>query len=303
MELMLSIFVFGAVFLAMQRVMRRSPRAVAHLSRHQVVMPGVGGGAVVRPRTGILTPVSGGQIAGWAVKTVRHEARTKTEQLLLQAGSPMPLGRFLTIRVAFQFVLTPIFALLTYQEYGFSRNGILLLVVGLAVLPQLPRVWLKRKARKRSHEIEMAMPDALDLLVVCVEGGLSIDGAMMQVARRTGGLLSTEITRLLGEVSNGVSRREAFTGLGARSQSESLAIFCTTIVQADKMGMSIASTLRTLVETMRQKRRLKAETQARKAPIKMLPILAVFMMPSLFIVILGPMILSMVEFFGTMNAQ
>lgn len=301
MELMLSIFVFGAVFLAMQRVMRRSPRAVAHLSRHQVMMPGVGGGAVVRPRTGIQTPVSGGQIAGWCAKTVRHEARTKTERLLLQAGSPMPIGRFLTIRVAFQLVVTPLFALMVYQEYGFSRNGIVLLFIGLAVLPQLPRVWLKRKARNRSHEIEMAMFDALDLMVVCVEGGLSVDGAMLQVARRTGGLLAREITRLLGEVSNGVSRREAFEGLGARSRSESLAIFGPTIVQADKMGMSIASTLRTLIETMCQTRRLKAETQARKAPIKMLPILAIFVMPSLFIVILGPMVLSMIEFFGSMN--
>lgn len=303
MELMLSIVVFGVVFLTMQRVMGRSPRTVAHLSRHQVVVPGAGGGAVVRPRTGILTPVSGGQIAGWAAKTVRHEVRSKTERLLIQAGSPMPIGRFLVIRVAFQAIVTPLFALMVYQQYGLSRNGLGLLIVGVGVLPQLPRVWLKRKARKRSRELEIAMPDALDLLVVCVEGGLSIDGAVQQVARRTSGLLAAELTRLLTEVSNGASRREAFFNLGNRSQSESLVVFCTTIVQADKMGMSIASTLRTLVDTMRQKRRLRAETQARKAPIKMLPILAIFMMPSLFIVILGPMILSMVEFFSSMNAS
>lgn len=215
----------------------------------------------------------------------------------------MPIGRFLVIRVAFQAIVTPLFALMVYQQYGLSRNGLGLLIVGVGVLPQLPRVWLKRKARKRSRELEIAMPDALDLLVVCVEGGLSIDGAVQQVARRTSGLLAAELTRLLTEVSNGASRREAFFNLGNRSQSESLVVFCTTIVQADKMGMSIASTLRTLVDTMRQKRRLRAETQARKAPIKMLPILAIFMMPSLFIVILGPMILSMVEFFSSMNAS
>jgi tight adherence protein C len=300
-DLAIGMFVFGVVFLGMQRVMRRSPRAVAHLSRHAVVMPGVGGGAALRPKTGILSPVSGGHVAEWATKTVSREIRSKTERLLVQAGGPMPLGTFLTIRAAFVLGLTPFFALMVFQEYGFSRNGVALIVVGALFIPQMPRVWLKRKARKRSKEIELAMPDALDLLVVCVEGGLSIDGALQQVARRTGGLLAEELTRLLTEVSNGASRRDAFINLGNRSQSESLVIFCTTIVQADKMGMSIAATLRTLVDTMRMKRRLKAETQARKAPIKMLPLLAIFMMPSLFIVILGPMVLSMIEFFGSMG--
>jgi tight adherence protein C len=95
-----------------------------------------------------------------------------------------------------------------------------------------------------------------------------------------------------------MSRRDALQAMASRSQSQSLSIFCTTMVQADKMGMSVASTLRTLVETMRTQRRQAAETQARKAPIKMLPFLVVFMMPALFIVILGPAVLEMIEFFS-----
>ena len=82
-----------------------------------------------------------------------------------------------------------------------------------------------------------------------------------------------------------------------RSASESLKIFCATIIQADRMGMSIASTLRTLADTMRMRRRQAAETQARKAPIKMLPFLTIFMIPSLFIIILGPVVLNIVKFF------
>jgi tight adherence protein C len=91
-------------------------------------------------------------------------------------------------------------------------------------------------------------------------------------------------------------RRDGFLSLGDRSQSESLKIFTATIIQADKMGMSIATTLRTLAETMRTRRRQAAETQARKAPIKMMPFLVFFMIPSLFIVILGPAVLSIIQF-------
>ncbi len=91
-------------------------------------------------------------------------------------------------------------------------------------------------------------------------------------------------------------RRDALYGLGERSQSESLKIFCATIIQADRMGMSIAMTLRTLADTMRTRRRQAAETQARKAPIKMLPFLVIFMIPSLFVIILGPAVLNIIGF-------
>jgi tight adherence protein C len=180
---------------------------------------------------------------------------------------------------------------------GLTPRGIGLAVLCLFVFPNLPRIWLKRKARKRARRLELAMPDALDLLVVCVEGGLSLDGGLQQVARRTKGELSLELQRLQAEVNAGTSRRDALQAMAARSQSQSLSVFCTTMVQADKMGMSVASTLRTLVETMRTKRRQAAETQARKAPIKMLPFLVVFMIPSLFTIILGPAVLGIMEFF------
>ena len=120
-------------------------------------------------------------------------------------------------------------------------------------------------------------------------------------ARRTEGLLAAEFRRLLGEISTGKARRDALQALAARSSSESLGALCTTIIQADKMGVSIATTLRTLAETLRTKRRQAAETQARKAPIKMLPFIVFFMLPSLFVVILGPVVIGIMEMFQDVN--
>jgi tight adherence protein C len=221
--------------------------------------------------------------------------RSKVSKRLQEAGSPFPVGTFLLMRAAFMFVLTPLALLYIFRTSGFTAMGILLMVFATLALPQLPSLYIKRKARKRTKEIERAMPDALDLLVVCVEGGLSLDGGVQQVSQRTQGVLATEFQRLLSEVATGMARREALQGLAGRSASQSLSALCATVIQADKMGVSIATSLRTLAETLRTQRRQAAETQARKAPIKMLPFIVFFMLPALFIVILAPIAVGFME--------
>ena len=295
MEILIPAGVFVAVFAAAILVTGRAERPVTRLARHQV-----GGGALVaepRSRLPLLGGARASAAGSLATRVARKEVRSKSARLLLEANSPMPLGTYLLLRGAFTFVLGPLMVLTLLQTQGLTARGIGMAAVGLVVTALLPQTRLKRNARKRARRIERAMPDALDLLVVCVEGGLSLDGGLQQVARRTEGKLANELRRLQSEVGTGMARRDALQALASRSRSESLGIFCTTMVQADKMGMSVASTLRTLVETMRTRRRHAAETQARKAPIKMLPFLVVFMIPSLFVVILGPAVLGMMEFF------
>jgi tight adherence protein C len=296
-ELLFTGSVFVAAFAAILLVTGRSARPVARLARHQVLT-----GAAGQPAQRRRLPILGGRrtaaTGGLATRLVRQEVRSKSEKLLREADSSMPLSTYLLLRLVFLLVLAPLMAVMLLASQGLTPRGIGLALLALVVLPNLPRVSLKRKARKRAYRLERAMPDALDLLVVCVEGGLSLDAGLQQVARRTKGELSTELHRFQAEVNTGMSRRDALQAMASRSQSQSLSIFCTTMVQADKMGMSVASTLRTLVETMRTQRRQAAETQARKAPIKMLPFLVVFMMPALFIVILGPAVLEMIEFFS-----
>lgn len=305
MELVVPALIFTMVLLAGVILARRADRTLEHLARHEIA-GGPGGATFAAPqlRTAILSgmphPGAVGKVAALAA---RREVKTKAAKLLLEAGNPMPLGTFLLLRMVMLFGVTPLFLLIILRGQGITPRGIVMAAVGLLVLPNVPMVMVKRKARKRAHAIELAMPDALDLLVVCVEGGLSLDGGLQQVSQRTEGILAGELRRLLGEISTGVSRRDAFQALAARSQSQSLAIFATAIIQADKMGTSIASTLRTLAETMRTRRRQAAETQARKAPIKMLPFLVFFMIPSLFIVILGPTVLAIMDFFASFNQR
>jgi tight adherence protein C len=295
------LLIFAVVFGGAVALTRRSGGAVGRLARHEIVAAGP---AVAAPQP--RTPILGGiprtsSVGELAAKATPERMKSKSAKLLLEAGSPMPLATYLLLRILMTFVMMPLFVLLMLKRQGLNPVGIVMIAVAVLIMPNTPQVMMKRRARKRSRTIEMAMPDAMDLLVVCVEGGLSLDGGLQQVAQRTEGTLATELRRLLSEITTGMGRREAFQGLVARSRSQSLAIFATAIVQADKMGTSIGTTLRTLAETMRTRRRQAAETQARKAPIKMLPFLVIFMIPSLFIVILGPTVLAIVEFFHKTN--
>jgi len=301
-EVLLAGLVFLIVFGGILLLTQRSQRTMAHIGRHEITLAGAGGVPVQQTRTAILGPNSRTSSVGEVVtRLTRPQVRTRSAKLLLAAGSPMPLTTFLLLRVAFLFVVMPISVLRIYGLMGLSLIGIASILMTALTTPQMPLLYVKRKARKRAHAIEIAMPDALDLLVVCVEGGLSLDGGLQQVANRTEGPLAVELRRLQGEISAGMARRDAFQGLGQRSKSQSLVTFCSTIVQADKMGISIAATLRTLAETLRTRRRQSAETQARKAPIKMLPFLVFFMMPALFIVILTPAIVQFINFFNQMG--
>jgi tight adherence protein C len=298
MDLFLPLLVFGIVLLGVLYLARRSQQTVTRLSRHEIAAGGGATAAVARTRTHILADVrQSGAVGKLAAKASPDDLRSKSEKLLVHAGNPISLGSYLLLRAVFMFVVTPFGLYYIYQDMGLSASGIMFLVIILVVSPNLPPLYIKRKARKREREIERAMPDALDLLVVCVEGGLSLDGGLQQVALRTEGLLARELRRLQAEISTGMARREALQSLASRSTSQSLSALCTTINQSDKMGVSIASTLRTLAETLRTRRRQAAETAARKAPIKMLPFIVFFMLPALFIVILGPVAIGLIQMF------
>ncbi|MFL5761821.1 MAG: type II secretion system F family protein [Thermomicrobiales bacterium] len=298
MDFLLPICVFGLVLAGVLYVVRRSNQTVARLSRHEIASSGGFAAVAPRPRTTILADVRQSGVAGkLAARISPDDLRSKSAKLLLHAGDPMSLGTYLLVRAAFLFLLTPYGLYYVHQHMGLSSTGIIFSIIVLVVFPNLPPLYIKRKARKREREIERAMPDSLDLLVVCVEGGLSLDGALQQVGTRSKGLLASEIRRLQAEITSGMARRDALLLLASRSSSQSLGALCSTINQSEKMGVSISTTLRMLSETLRTQRRQGAETAARKAPIKMLPFIVFFMLPALFIVILGPVAIGMLQMF------
>jgi tight adherence protein C len=154
----------------------------------------------------------------------------------------------------------------------------------------LPDMWIQDERKRRRKKIEKLLPDTVDIIAISVEAGLAFDAACQRVAMKSKDALAAEFEQFLLELRLGKSRREALRNIVWRTGVPDLSQFITAIIQADQLGVSIANVLRIQSEQMRVKRRQRAEEQAHKAPIKMLFPMALFIFPSLFVVILGPVV-------------
>lgn len=155
----------------------------------------------------------------------------------------------------------------------------------------LPQFYLKKRIKERMKGIAKGLPDAIDLLVVSVEAGLGFDMALAKVVEKSEGPLSDEFERSLEEMRLGYPRAQALKNIAKRVQLDDLQSFISAIIQADQLGASIGSVLRIQSEGMRVKRRQRVEETAMKAPIKMLFPMVLFIFPTIFIVVLGPIVL------------
>jgi len=151
-----------------------------------------------------------------------------------------------------------------------------------------PDLAIYQIAYNRKDQIRKDLPDALDLLTITVEAGLAFDAAVTQVARNTEGPLADEFYRVLQEIQLGLARSQALEQMAERIDLEELNIFVSAVVQADSLGIPIAQVLRVQAKEMRIKRSQRAEEAAKKAPVKILFPLIFCILPSLFVVVLGP---------------
>jgi tight adherence protein C len=173
-----------------------------------------------------------------------------------------------------------------------SYSMSLVLAVALAVFT--PRAVLDRLIAARQHRIRLGVPDALDLLVVCIEAGTALDASLQRVAREMVTMhpaLAGELTVMTRRMSAGVSRADALTLLHERTGVSELRSLATHLIQSERWGTSVAAVLRVYARDLRRKRRLVAEKRAATAGTRMLFPLALFIFPTIFIVILGPAIL------------
>lgn len=164
-----------------------------------------------------------------------------------------------------------------------------------------PFIWLRVKRNRRQNEIQRALPDALDLLVVCVEAGLGLNQALMRVSDemdRISPILADELTIVSLQIRAGTPRQEALKNLGERTGISDVRSLVGMLVQTDRFGTSIANALRVHAETLRDKRRQRAEEEAAKLSIKMLFPLVAFIFPAIFVVLLGPAVFRLMEAFS-----
>jgi tight adherence protein C len=196
---------------------------------------------------------------------------------------------------------------------GASAAALFSLLLGFGMAPSIavvaigavagyfgPNMYLYQKGYDRTAQMQRSLPDALDLLVISVEAGLGFDSAMAQVARNTDGPLANEFARVLQEMQIGLGRSKALRALSDRSTLPDLRSFASAMVQADAFGIPIGQVLRVQSDEIRVKRRQRAEEKAQKVPVKILLPLMGCILPCLFIVILGPAGISMMEMFGSM---
>jgi tight adherence protein C len=159
----------------------------------------------------------------------------------------------------------------------------------------LPDSLIGSKAEDRQKEILNSLSDTLDLLTISVEAGLSLNAAIAQVVHNVPGTLSQEFARMLQEIQLGVSRSEAFRHLAERTDVDELNAFALAMIQADVFGVSISSVLRTQAQQLRIKRRQRAEAKAQQTPVKIVFPLILCILPALFVVIVGPGVIRIVQ--------
>ena len=223
----------------------------------------------------------------------------KVRQKFIHMGNPSPqaVDRFLAIRV-----VTVVAAALTFL-FVFVINltpfdGKLKLAVGgllMAVFLIGPDSVLNRTVEERQQKIQRSLPDVLDLLTISVEAGLGFEQALDRVIHAVPGPLTEEFSRMLGETRAGASRADAMRAMDERCDTPELRSFVLAIIQADTVGVSIGRVLRGQAEEMRIKRRQLAQERAQKAPVKMLIPMVFCIFPALFVVVLGPAMMMIVE--------
>jgi tight adherence protein C len=237
------------------------------------------------------------RLSGTVARITSQSFTERTEKRLALAGYPgnLRVGDWLGIKaiaaVVGAAILFILFGLLGQNLFA----GLGLAGAGLGIGYTVPEFWLGGRVKKRQKAILLQIPDALDLLTISVRAGLGFDGALGKVVEKLKGPLTDEFRRALAEIRVGKTRREALRDIVPRTEVPALTNFIGAIIQAEQLGVSISKVLQVQSEQLRIERRQRAEEMAAKAPIKMLFPLVGCIFPSLFIVILGPAIILIVQ--------
>lgn len=232
-------------------------------------------------------------------RTNKRGKAEKIERKLLQAGTPYSMTpfEFRIIQLGLLIVL-PIFSFIVLVIANVSIGKLLfMLIATLAISMYFPHAFLKMKIKSRNHKAVIELSDFIDLLAVSMEAGLGFDQALSKVVSKKHGVLADEFQRCLEELRLGKTRRESLSGVRERLQVDDIQMLIGNIIQAEQLGIGMVQILRIQSEEVRIRRKQRAEEKAMKAPIKMLFPLVIFIFPCIFIILLGPVMLQLMETF------
>jgi tight adherence protein C len=233
---------------------------------------------------------------GKMLPAVSTEKASRTQLLMIRAGYRSSEGLLAMRGIKLIF---PIAALAGVYLTGMYRaNPFLVPVMALGLGYLLPDMWLTWRVKSRQHKLRRALPDALDLLVICVEAGLGLDQALMKVSqdmRISHPQLSEELQLVNMEMRIGKTRIDALRELARRTGLDDIKALVAMLIQTERFGTSIAQSLRVYSDDMRLKRRQRAEEMSAKTSVKMVPALVFFIFPALMVVILGPAIITLIR--------
>lgn len=220
------------------------------------------------------------------------------EHKLVLAGRPTnwPLERLLAVKIILAIVGIAV-ALARVALGGSAGINVLMIVLAL-LLYVTPDVLLSARASERQRAILLALPDTLDQMTICMEAGLGFEAAMARTSQSNAGPLAQEIVHTLQEIQVGVGRRQALNALANRSQVPDLRHFVSAVLQAERYGVPVARVLNDQASELRLKRRQRAEEAAHKLPLKLLFPLILFILPPLFIIVIGPAVLQLIDSFS-----
>jgi tight adherence protein C len=290
----LSVFVMHARVERRQRLARALGPETASFST--VREQQLGSSAFLRIARPLLTSF------GRALKRITPlDTARKIEHKLVLAGAPedWDVARTFAMKVVCALAAGALVALALGNSD--AAQGARMGLAAIAALSgyMIPDIILSSKARKRQDEIRRSLPDTVDLLTIMIEAGLGFDAAIAQVTVRVPGELSLEMSRMLREVRLGIPRMEAMKNMARRVEVEEFDSFVTSMIQAETFGVSVSKVLRAQSVDQRMKRRQRAERRAQQLPVKLVFPLIFCVMPSVFVVTLGPAVIKITQTFLT----
>jgi tight adherence protein C len=294
--------VFGAIFLFVLALSAGDrTRARTRLERLTGASGGPGAASAPEPQLSVgervFTPLMRAPVEQLQ-RALPAKLLSGLQDKLVLAGEPMTLQGFLIFQIisASAFILLPALVVLSGAVKAGPLVFLFMLMLG-AVGIVLPHMWLRQRVSARQNLIIKTLPDSFDLITTCVEAGLGLDAALARVSEKVEGPFGLELRRALRDISLGKMRRDALRELGHRTGVPDLITFVNAVIQAEQMGSSLGAVLRVQAEQLRVRRRQRAEEQAYKAPVKMIFPLVLCIFPTLFIVILGPAAITIIQDF------